>query len=152
MCFKTVPQRTWTSSSAHWVQFQNRRHASVYAKLLQLCLTLCNSVDCSQPGSSVHGTLQVRIVDWIDMPSSRGFSRPRKWTHISCTGRHFTTGATWEAPWKTWLTVYSFQMLFYSYMCICEGCPSLSFTLGLISPSISYDHQHLEMNSVFCAY
>ena len=41
------------------------------AKLLQSCLTLCDHMDCSPPGSSVHGILQARIPEWIAMPSSR---------------------------------------------------------------------------------
>ena len=44
------------------------------AKSLQSCLTLCDRVDCSPPGSSVHGILQARILGWIAMPSSRGSS------------------------------------------------------------------------------
>ena len=47
---------------------------SVYT---QLCLTLCNSMDYSPPGSSVHGILQVRTLEWVDMPSSRVSSQPR---------------------------------------------------------------------------
>ena len=60
------------------------------AKLLQSRLTLCDPVDCSPPGSSVHGVLQARILEWAAMPSSRGTSQPRDWTHvsyISCFGR-----------------------------------------------------------------
>ena len=49
----------------------------------QSCLTLCDPVDCSPPGSSVHGILQARILEWVAMPSSRGSSRPRDRTHIS---------------------------------------------------------------------
>ena len=45
---------------------------------------LCNPMDCSPPGSSVYGILQARILDWVAMPSSRGPSWPRDWTHISC--------------------------------------------------------------------
>ena len=41
------------------------------AKLLQLCPTLCDSMDCSPPGSSVHGILQARILEWVALPSSR---------------------------------------------------------------------------------
>ena len=48
----------------------------VHAKLLQSCLTLCNSMDCSPPGSSVHGILQARILEWVAMASSRGSSQP----------------------------------------------------------------------------
>ena len=50
---------------------------SVRAKLLQLCLTLCNPMDSSLPGSSVHEILQARILGWVAMPSSGGSSRPR---------------------------------------------------------------------------
>ena len=46
-------------------------------KSLQLCLTLWDPMDCSPPGSSVHGILQARILEWIAMPSTRGSSRPR---------------------------------------------------------------------------
>ena len=47
----------------------------------QSCPTLCDPMDCSPPGSSVHGILQARILEWITMPSSRGSSWPRDWTH-----------------------------------------------------------------------
>ena len=43
----------------------------------QLCLTLCDPMDYSPPGSSVHGILQTRILEWVAMPLSRGASRPR---------------------------------------------------------------------------
>ena len=70
----------------------------VHAKSLQLCPTLCELVDCSPPGSSVHGILQARILEWIAMPSSRGPSQPRDRTCISCVsclaGMFFTTSAT----------------------------------------------------------
>ena len=42
--------------------------------------TLCNPMDCSPPGSSVHGILQARILEWVAMPFSRGSSWPRDWT------------------------------------------------------------------------
>jgi len=60
------------------------------AKLLQLCLNVCYLMDCSPSGSSVHGILQVGILVWVAMPSSRGSSRPRDQTHVSyvsCIGR-----------------------------------------------------------------
>ena len=57
--------------------------ACVRAKSLQSCLTLCNPVDRSPPGSSVHGILQARILEWAAMPSSRELSWPRDQTHIS---------------------------------------------------------------------
>ena len=54
----------------------------VCAKSFQSCPTSCNSMDCSPPGSSVHGILQTRILEWVAMPSSRGSFRPSYWTHI----------------------------------------------------------------------
>ena len=54
---------------------------------VQSCLTLCHPMDHSLPGSSVHGILQARILEWVAMPSSKGSSRPRDQTCISCIGR-----------------------------------------------------------------
>ena len=48
----------------------------VRAASLQSCPTLCDAMDHSSPGSSVLGILQARILEWVAMPSSRGFSRP----------------------------------------------------------------------------
>ena len=71
------------------------------AKSLQLCPTLFDPVDCSPPGSSVHGILQARTLEWVTMPSSRGSSEPRDQAHISSVsslaGGFFTTSAAWEA-------------------------------------------------------
>ena len=52
-------------------------HTCKCAKSLQLCPTLCDPMDCSLPGSSVHGILQARILEWVAVPSSRGPSRSR---------------------------------------------------------------------------
>ena len=60
--------------------------------------TLCDPMDCSMPGSSVHGILQARILELVAMPSSRGSSQPRDQTRVSCTaGRFFTIWAIGEA-------------------------------------------------------
>ena len=60
------------------------------AKLLQLCPTLCDPMECSLPGSSAHVISQARILEWVAISSSRGSSWPRDQTHvsyISCIGR-----------------------------------------------------------------
>ena len=58
----------------------------------QSCLTLYDPMDCSPPVSSVHGILQARILEWVAILFSRGFSQPRDQTLVSCTGgRFFTT-------------------------------------------------------------
>ena len=73
----------------------------MHAQSLQLCQTLCNPMDCSPPGSSVHGIFQARILGWVAMSSSRGSSQPRDWTCISyissIASRFFTHWDTWEA-------------------------------------------------------
>ena len=56
----------------------------------QLYPTLCDPMDCNPPGSSVHGILQARILEWVVISSSRGSSQPRDRTHVSyvsCIGR-----------------------------------------------------------------
>ena len=60
--------------------------------------TIYDPMDCSLPGSSVHGIFQARILDWVAISFSRGSSRPRDWTCVSCIiGRRFTIWATREA-------------------------------------------------------
>ena len=59
-------------------------YACVVAKSLQLCPTLCDPMGYSPPGSSVHGILWARTLEWVAMPSSRGSSQSRDQTHISC--------------------------------------------------------------------
>ena len=56
-------------------------------------------MDCSHPGSSVHGILQARILEWVAISFSRGSSPPRNWTRVSCiAGRFFTNWSMREAP------------------------------------------------------
>ena len=64
-----------------------------------LCPTFCDPVDCNQPGSSVHGILQARILEWVAFSFSRGSSWSRDRTRVSyIIGRFFTIWATREAP------------------------------------------------------
>ena len=55
----------------------------VHAKSLQSCPTVCDPMHCSQPGSSVQGVLQARILEWVAVPFCRGSSWPRDWTGVS---------------------------------------------------------------------
>ena len=48
----------------------------MHARSLQSCLTLCDPLDCSPPGSSVYGILQARLLEWVAMSSSRDLSDP----------------------------------------------------------------------------
>ena len=70
----------------------------VHAKSLQSCPTLCNPMDSSPPGSSVHGILQARILEWAASPSSRGSSRPSAETLISLCLLRWQAGSLSLAP------------------------------------------------------
>ena len=60
------------------------------SEVAQSCPTLCDPVDCSSPGSSVHGILQARVLEWVAISFSRGSSRPRDQNWVSrIAGRHF---------------------------------------------------------------
>ena len=90
---------------------------AVCAKLLHLCLTLCDSMDYSLPGSCVHGILQTITLEWVAIPFSRGPSWARDQTRVSpaLAGRFFTTSTIWKAviqgygndstsvTWITWV-------------------------------------------------
>ena len=78
-------------SAAHpdmWVTFMRKESES---EVVQSCPTLCDPMDYSLPGSSVHGIFQARVLEWVAMPFSRGSSPPRDWNWVSrIVGRHFT--------------------------------------------------------------
>ena len=83
-------------------------HESVWkCQSLQLCLTLWDPLDYSPPGSSVHGILQARILEWVAMPFSRGSSWPRDQTQVSCiAGRFLIIGTTREAHIYTYMLIW----------------------------------------------
>ena len=63
----------------------------VCVSVAQSCLTLCDSMDCSPPGSSVHGILQARILEWVAIPFSGGSSWHRDRTWVSYMASRFLT-------------------------------------------------------------
>ena len=69
------------------------------ALVAQSCPTFCDPIDCSPPGSSIHGILQARMQEWVATPFSRRSSWPRDWTQVSHTASgFFNDWATGEAP------------------------------------------------------
>ena len=67
--------------------------------VVQSCPTLGNPMDCSPPGSPVHGILQARILEWVAISISRGSSWPRDWAQVCCIAdRFFTIWTTREDP------------------------------------------------------
>ena len=80
------------------------------SEVAQSCLTLCNPVDCSPPGSSVHGILQARILEWVAISFSRGSSWPRVQTWVSHIAADALTSEPQGKP-RLWtiLQIYGFQ-------------------------------------------
>ena len=102
---------------------------SIFVVLVaQLCQSLCDSLDCSPPGSSVHGILQARILEWVAIPFSKRSSWPRGGTQVSRNaGSFFTIWVTREA--HMWIYIYLFICLsvcLSTYLCLC-----LSFCLSI---------------------
>ena len=81
----------------------------------QSCPTLCGPMDCSPPGSSVHGILQARILECVTISYSRGSSRPRDWTWVSLPCRQTLNHLNHQGSslgeatrdYKTWLSLNS---------------------------------------------
>ena len=88
----SVDRGAWQAIYSSWGQkeldtterLSQTLNVCIRAKSLQLCLTLCDPMDCSQPGSSVHGIFHARILEWVAISYSRGFSPPRDRTRVSC--------------------------------------------------------------------
>ena len=81
------------SSNTCWIKGASNTWMCVLVP--HLCLTLRNPMDYSSPDSSLHGILQARILEWVAISFSRGFSQPRDRTQVSCTAdRCFTIWAT----------------------------------------------------------
>ena len=80
--YRPVPSKSWASTSLWprgWGPFCANKRAGacpMSAQSLQSCLTVCDPMDCSPPGSLVHGVLQARILEWIAIPSSKGSAWP----------------------------------------------------------------------------
>ena len=134
-----------------------------WSEVAQWCPTLCDPVDCSLPGSSIHGILQARILEWVAISFSRGSSRRRDRTQVShIGGRRFNLWATREAPImnkagiKSGFCVdISFQLLWinvrvsncwitcYTYVCFCKK-------LSNCLPKRLYDFYSPAMNERSC--
>ena len=87
-------------------------------------------MDCSPPGSSVHGILQARILEWVAMPSSKGSPWSRDWTHVSCTAGRFITP---EPPGKSHIILKCSEN-FFARADLCISNPTSSPPSSLFFP------------------
>ena len=98
----------WKNESSIWLKY-------VKVLVAQSCQTLCDPIDWSSPGSSVHDIIQARILKWVAISFSRGTSHPRDQTHASCiTGRSLPS----EPPGKPTMDL-SIRKTKYSF-CQCS--------------------------------
>ena len=91
-------ERCWQITESQENMPLRRNPCMCMCSVAQLCPVLCDPMDCSLPGSSVHEIVQARIMEWFPISYSRGSPQPQDWTHISyifCIGKmilyHCTT-------------------------------------------------------------
>ena len=88
---------------SHEAEMSPNAFLSINVNFLKSCLTLCDPVDCSPPGSSIHEILQAGALEWVAISSSRGSSRPCSWPRASHTvGRHLATEPTGKSQVLCW--------------------------------------------------
>ena len=110
--------------------------------VILLCLSLCYPMDCSLPGSSVHGILQARILEWVAIPYSRGSSWPRDWTHVSCiAGRLYCLNLIRGNPHSS----YNWKFVVFANPSLFSLCPSPWEHFSTLSNSLVF----LERGKVF---
>ena len=94
------------------------------SEVAQSCLTRSDPMDCSLPGSSVHGILQARVLEWVAISFSRGSSQPRDQTLVSCiVDKHFTVWATRVSTRRVTFFFSLVKMKFFYYLMqfLCRG-------------------------------
>ena len=75
--------------------YNSNNHCKCVCSVTQIYQTLCDPLDHSPPGSSVHGVFQARILEWVTISFSRGSSQPRDWTLVSCVSYIDHLGSPW---------------------------------------------------------
>ena len=88
-CWRRLLRVPWTARRSN--QSILKESSSGCSLVTRLCPTLRDPMACGTPGSSVHGILQARTLEWVVIPFSKGSSRPRDQTHVSSiAGKFFT--------------------------------------------------------------
>ena len=116
-----------------------RFHAAA-AKLLQSCPTLCDPIDSSPPGSSVHGVFQPRILEWVAISFSRGSYQPRDRTLIACVvDRLFIT----EPPGKPMYTRLDFKWITNKDLLYSTGNSAQCYVAGWMRAELGGECMHV---------
>ena len=81
--YRKICSESFTIKTGHFsIMFSKLLTIAFCCSVAKLCLILCNLMDFSLPGSSVYRIFQTRILEWVAISFSRGFSRPRDWTRF----------------------------------------------------------------------
>ena len=98
----------------------------LYTQSLQLRLILCDSMDCSPPGSSVHGILQATILEWVAMSSSRGSShpgiKPTSPASPALASKFFTTVSPGKPGYCTAIFYFTMVTMVWLHFCVLKKC------------------------------
>ena len=114
----------------------------MHAKSLQPCLTLCDPVDCSPPGSSVHGILQTRVLEWVAISYPGDLPDPGiesvSLMSLALAGGSFTTSTPWEVNYMLTLKIVaegwmSFSNLHKDTIWVLVGRQAMVVCMGISS-------------------
>ena len=122
-CYRTVYRKWYARKFEGW-----KRHCS--CELLS-CLTLCDPMDCSLPGSSVHGLLQARALEWVAISFSRDSSQPRDRTQVS----HIVG----QTPYR--LSHQGSLVSTVQFSSVTQLCPTLCNLMDCSTPGLPVHHQ-----------
>ena len=100
------------------------------SEVAQLCPTLCNPMDYSLPGSSIHGIFQARVLEWVVISFPRGSSQPSYQTQVSCFIIHMISNL------MIFHTIFS---ICQTYLCICPSRTSIQLISTIWTFSIIQD-------------
>ena len=101
----------WYTEGNIWPHILTYKYSSIYTcgilhihavlcLVTQIMFDSCDPMDCSPPGSSVHGILQIRILEWVAIPFSRWSSQPRDLTWVSCIADTLSSEPLGKPPWR----------------------------------------------------
>ena len=125
--------------------------------VIQSCPTLCNPMNHRLPGSSVHGILQARILEWVSIAFSRISSHPRDWTQVSPSelpGNPMNTGVgslSWRSQGSSWprkwtRVSYLADRLLTSWATVISKCNNNSFSSNSMTIQLCFSRTQYQKN------
>ena len=131
-------------STCTYINTYSSKLACMHAKSHQSCPSLCNPMDCSLPGSSVHGILQARILEWVARSSSRNSSKSHTWICL-CTRIVYTINrdCITTTVWPTIAMHYPLRDASWFPRCCVWATKIQYFTLSILRAWFSQERWRL---------